>query len=127
MFCALAVLLCVSPAERNSQHAELQDIIDGVLRGDANFGALLARARSLGQEAALAADLSTKASRVTDPARVRNVAQALAALGQPNGEPGLLHLLGSTDGATRMFAAQGAGRLKSQAAGSTLTLMLKAK
>jgi HEAT repeat protein len=115
-------------AQKNAvQRAEAQDIEDAILHGDGNLNTLLNRAHHLGQEGLIALDLSEAVRRTGDVALQRNIATALAELGHANAEPGLLFLTGSDDGATRMSAARGLGRVKSQAGVPKLLALLNDK
>lgn len=107
--------------------AEAQDLVDGILRGEGNLNGLLNRVRFIGQEAAVCTELSEVVRRTGDPQQVRNVAQALGTLAHPNGELALLWLTGNEDGATRMYAAMGLGRMKSAQAVPKLLPLLADK
>jgi HEAT repeat protein len=114
-------------AKKAGQRAEAQDIEDAIVRVEGNLNTLINRVHYLGQEAIVSLDLSEMVKRAADLPQQRNVAQALAELGHPNGEPGLLWLINSEDGAVRMAAARGLGRVKSMAAIPKLTPLLSDK
>jgi HEAT repeat protein len=109
------------------RRAEAQDIEDAILHGEGSLNAQLNRVHYLGQEGIVSADLSDLVRKAHDVQQIRNIATALADLAHPHGEAGLLLLAQSDDGATRMAAARGLGRLKSAVSMPKLLAMLTDK
>jgi HEAT repeat protein len=114
----IAVSAHAGPNARKTavQRAEAQEIEDAILQGEGSLNAQLNRVHYLGQEGIVSLDLSDLVRKAHDVMQVRNIATALSELAHPNGEAGLLYLAQSEDGATRMAAARGLGRLKSATA-----------
>src|SRR5262249_5568120 len=108
------------PEQKNTQHSEVQDIVDAIVRGEGSVNNQLMRARALGKEGEVARRLEEIALRVSDPERLRNIALVLVALGQASGEGTLVRMMQSKDPGTRMYAAQGLGQLKSKQAAPKL-------
>ncbi len=103
---------------------EAQDAVDAILKGEGNLNATLSRVQYLGQEGNVCFELNEVARRSGDDQQTRRIAQALATLAHPNGEPGLVWMLGHEDSVVRMYAAQGLGRMKSQNAGARVQALL---
>lgn len=97
-----------------ARRAEAEALVKGVI-GGANPNAAANRLRYLGQEGWAAFELGEALRRAADERTRRNIVQALSLLGSKAAEPGLLSALGDEDGATRMVAVQGLGRLRSRA------------
>ncbi|MBK7863015.1 MAG: HEAT repeat domain-containing protein [Archangiaceae bacterium] len=114
-------------AKAQAVRAEAQDLVDAILRGDGNLNGTLSRVHYLGQEGVVSLELAETVRRAGDLEQLRRIAQALGALAHPNGEGALLYLLNADDGAIRMSAVQGLGRLRSVPAGPRLVPLLQDK
>ena len=126
----LATVTFAGPLARQkamSKRAEAQELVEQLLRGEGNQNIIVNRIKYLGEEPYACAELSDLARREFDAERMRTVASTLGQLGHPCAEGTLMNLLGSDDGATRMAAAQGLGRMKSLSAGPKLQALLEDK
>lgn len=92
-----------------ARQAEADALTVDILQGR-NVGGAIAKVKYLGQEVQVATALQSQV-RNADPRVRRDVAMALAQLGNLSHEPALVELARDEDGATRMFAAQGLGRI----------------
>jgi hypothetical protein len=107
--------------------AEAESLVDAIVRGQGGLSAQVNRVKYLGEEAWVSVELAARLRKAVDPQGVRNIAQALAELAHPAAEGALLQLLGSDDGATRMHAVSGLGKMKSAQAVPRLVQLLSDK
>lgn len=110
-----------------SKQGEADDLIGSIVAGRGNPNQVANRISFLGQEGFAARALSSVITREPVMEKRRLEAETLALLGHPEGEPGLLSVLGSEDGATRMAGCRGLGRIKSAKAGPKLSALLDDK
>lgn len=94
-----------------ARQAEADAVTVDILQGR-NVSGAIARVKYLGEEDLVCATLSPHVSS-PDPRVRRDVAVALAQLGGRDNETALVKLAQDVDGAVRMFAAQGLGRIRS--------------
>lgn len=115
-----ALLLCLvalssfagSVEKAAARQAEADALTVDILQGR-NVGGAIARVKYLGEGELVCGSLAREV-RSPDPRVRRDVAMALSQLGGPEVEPLLLKLAADDDGAVRMFAVQGLGRIGSQ-------------
>ncbi|MHB8877721.1 MAG: HEAT repeat domain-containing protein [Myxococcaceae bacterium] len=127
---ALALALTAPPAfsgpastqKALSRRAEAQNLVDQIASGG-NLQAAVSRLQFLGQEAFASAALADLLGRSVDDRQRRNMVSALSLLGSPAAERTLVALLTDSDGAIRMAAVQGLGRMKSRAVGAISPLL----
>ncbi|WP_153866128.1 MULTISPECIES: HEAT repeat domain-containing protein [Myxococcaceae] len=108
----LALLFAAQPAPAAApatRQAEADAQVDRVLAGE-GVGAAVSRLQFLGMQGYAAGRLADAASAPSERTR-RDVAYALSLLAAPEGERALVRLARDPDGAVRMSAAQGLGRL----------------
>ena len=110
-----------------SKQVEARELLTQVAEGTANANTVVNRLKFLGEEPFASRELSSLVLREPDVEKRRTMAQILAGLAHPQGEPGLFNSLQDEDGAVRMFAAQGLGRMKSKGAGARLSAALTDK
>ncbi|MBI3183364.1 MAG: HEAT repeat domain-containing protein [Myxococcales bacterium] len=96
------------------RRAEAEDLAQKIAEG-ANAQSLANRIKFLSEERAASAELAGVLGKSVDPAQRRNIVQALAILASPAAEQVLLSVLSDSDGAVRMYAVQGLGRMGSRA------------
>ena len=127
---ALGLLPLWAPAAPQSvvkaqeRRAEARRLAQQIADGEGNVLSAIARVEFLDERDYASGVLVGYWSTAVDPRQRRNLAMALAQWARPNAEPALLKALSDDDGAVRMYGAQGAGRLRSRAAGPTLAALL---
>jgi HEAT repeat protein len=102
-----------SVQKRLSRRAETGQLVEQILEGSLPVPTALSRLRLLRDEAHAAGALIRALPDLTDPRRLRDVTAVLAGLETRSAEPALVELAGHPDGAVRMYAVQGLGRLRS--------------
>lgn len=121
--CLLLVLALTTPAvlaappsvqKRVERQGESRGLVQELLNGSLPVPTATSRLRILREEAYAAGLLIDALPRVMEPRRLRDVTAVLAGLETRVAEPTLLRLSGHEDGAVRMYAVQGLGRLRTQ-------------
>ncbi len=130
--CLLLVLALTPPAlqaappsvqKRLERRAETQSLVKDVLAGKLAVPTAISRLRILREEAHAAAELIDALPQVLEPRRLRDVTAVLAGLETRVAEPSLVDLAGNPDGAVRMYAVQGLGKLRSRRVDVLLPLL----
>lgn len=111
-----------SAESKAARRAEAKELASQIAAGSPPHPAVN-RIRFLSQEQAASEELAGLLRDSLDPRRRRNLAEALALLASPAAEPALLALLRDPDGAVRMQALKGLGRIKSRAVERMLPLL----
>ena len=88
-------------------------LVGQVIKGSLAVPTAISRLRLLREEPYAAGLLTEALPNILEPRRLRDVTAVLAGLETRSAEPSLLRLAGHEDGAVRMYAAQGLGRLHS--------------
>jgi HEAT repeat protein len=104
------------------RRAEAQGLVDQIASGG-NAQSAVSRLKFLGQESWAASALSDLLARSADDRQRRAIVVALSLLGSSAGEKALLATLRDDDGAIRMAAVQGLGRMGSKAVGQMAPLL----
>ena len=104
------------------RRAEAQGLVDQITSGG-NGQAAASRLKFLGQEAWASGALADALGKSVDERQRRNIVVALSLLGSPAAERTLLSTLHDDDGAIRMAAVQGLGRMGSKAVGPMVPLL----
>lgn len=130
--CLLLVLALTSPAaqatppsvqKRLVRRSETQTLVKGVLAGGLAVPTAISRLRILREEPYAAGLFAEALPRVLEPRRLRDVTAVLAGLETRAAEPTLVDLAGHEDGAVRMYAVQGLGKLRSRRSDVMLPLL----
>jgi len=103
-----------SVQKRMERRSATEGLVDEILDGRIAVPAAVSRLRTLREEAYAAQLLVRALPSVLEPRRLRDVTAVLAGLETRAAEPTLLSLTGHDDGAVRMYAAQGLGKVRSQ-------------
>lgn len=104
------------------RRAEAQGLVDQIAAGG-NVQAAVSRLKFLGQEAWASSTLADVLARSADERQRRAIVVALSLLGSSTAEKALLSTLHDDDGAIRMAAVQGLGRMGSKAVGQMQPLL----
>lgn len=112
-----------SVQKRQSRRAETGLLVQQVLEGSVPVPTAISRLRMLREESIAAAELIQGLRDVVDPRRMRDVTAVLAGLETHSAESALVKLAGHSDGAVRMYAVQGLGRLRSSRVDVMLPLL----
>jgi HEAT repeat protein len=122
--CLLLVLALTTPAavqatppsvrKRLERRAQTHGLVGEVLRGNLPVPTAISRLRLLREEPYAAELLADALPGVLEPRRLRDVTAVLAGLETRGAEPSLVELAGHEDGAVRMYAVQGLGKLRSR-------------
>ncbi|MFZ5471364.1 MAG: HEAT repeat domain-containing protein [Myxococcota bacterium] len=96
-----------------SRRAQAQELLESLSQG-ADARSVANRLQFLGEQAYAAAELGALLHHSVDTRQRQTFVWVLAALAHPSAEPVLLGLLSDDDGAIRMAAVQGLGRLGSR-------------
>jgi HEAT repeat protein len=113
------LLACVVAASSTTTHraqskrADAQDLVEQIESGNGVLNSV-ARLHVLGEEAYATAELSRTLASSVDERQREDVVQAISQLGHPSAENVLLSVLGDKDGAIRMNAVAGLGRIHSK-------------
>ncbi|ATB32058.1 PBS lyase [Melittangium boletus DSM 14713] len=102
-----------SVQKRMERRSATEGLVDEILDGGIAVPAAISRLRTLREEAYAAQLLERALPAVLEPRRLRDVTAVLAGLETRAAEPTLLRLTGHDDGAVRMYAAQGLGKVRS--------------
>ena len=102
-----------SVQKRLERRSESQQLVQKVLKGGVAVPLAVNRLRLLREEVYAVELLAEAIPSVLDPRRLRDVTAVLAGLESRAAEPTLLKLTRDDDGAVRMYAAQGLGKLRS--------------
>ena len=130
--CLLLALALTPPAvqatppsvqKRFERRSETKELVQQVLEGGLPVPTAISRLRILREEAHAAGLLIEFLPRVLEPRRLRDVTAVLAGLETRVAEPTLVDLAGHEDGAVRMYAVQGLGRLRSRRVDVMLPLL----
>lgn len=103
-----------SAQKRSERRAETSHVVDAVLEERMGVSAAISRLRVLREEPYAAGLLIQALHDVLEPKRLRDVTAVLAGLGVRGAEPSLVELARHDDGAVRMYAVQGLGKLHSR-------------
>ena len=109
-----AVAAPPSVQKRLGRREEARALVEQVVQGGLPVPTAISRLRLLREEAHAAGLLMQSLPSVLEPRRLRDVTAVLAGLEVREAEPALAKLAGHEDGAVRMYAAQGLGRVRSQ-------------
>lgn len=120
---AVAFAASASSRKASLHQAEAEQLVTEISRGG-NANAAVSKIKRIGQEGFASHELASLIRKEPDLDRRRNMAQALAGLGHPEGEGALARALEDDDGPVRMYAAQGLGRMKSRGAAPKLAMAL---
>jgi hypothetical protein len=112
-----------SVQKRMGRRADTELLVQQVLEGSLAVPTAVSRLRLLREEPYAAGLLTQALPRVLEPRRLRDVTAVLAGLEVRAAEPTLVGLAGHEDGAVRMYAVQGLGRLRSQRVDVLLPLL----
>ncbi|WP_199243108.1 HEAT repeat domain-containing protein [Vitiosangium sp. GDMCC 1.1324] len=130
--CLLLVLALTTPAvqaappsvqKRLERRGETRGLVEQVLGGSLPVPTAISRLRILREEEYAASLIATALPGVLEPRRLRDVTAVLAGLETRVAEPNLLRLAQHEDGAVRMYAVQGLGKLRSQRVDVLLPLL----
>ena len=103
-----------SVQKRMGRRAETQALVEQVIDGSLPVSTAISRLRILREESFAAQQLVRGMSQAMDIRRLRDMTAVLAGLGTRAAESNLAQLTGHEDGAVRMYAVQGLGRLRTQ-------------
>lgn len=120
---SLALAQPPSVQKRLDRRAETSALVQQVLEGRMAVPSAISRLRMLREEPFAAQRLLQGLSTMVDVRRMRDVTAVLAGLETRTAEPSLAQLTHHEDGAVRMYAAQGLGRLGSQRVDVLLPLL----
>ena len=122
---AAPVALAAPPSvqKRLERRSDTEGVVDAVLEGRMAVPAAVSRLRTLREEAYAAQLLERSLPGLMEPRRLRDAAAVLAGLETRAAEPTLVRLTGHDDGAVRMYAAQGLGKVRSQRVDVLLPLL----
>ena len=112
-----------SVQKRQERRVETRALVREVLEGKLPVPTATSRLRILREEAFAAELLIEVLPRVLEPRRLRDVTAVLAGLETRVAEPTLVDLAGHEDGAVRMYAVQGLGKVRSRRADVLLPLL----
>ena len=121
--CLLLVLALTTPAvqaappsvqKRLERRTQTQALVKEVLGGGLAVPTAISRLLILREEAYAAALIAKDLPQVLEPRRLRDVTAVLAGLETRAAEPTLVELAGHEDGAVRMYAVQGLGKVRSR-------------
>lgn len=129
--CLLLVLALTTSAvaappsvhKRLGRREETRALVEQVVQGGLPVPTAISRLRLLREEEHAAGLLMQALPSVLEPRRLRDVTAVLAGLEVRGAEPALVKLAGHEDGAVRMYAAQGLGRVRSQRSDVLLPLL----
>jgi HEAT repeat protein len=130
--CLLLVLALTAPAvlaappsaeKRLSRRADTDQLVNELLEGRLPVPTALSRLRILREEPYAASVLIRALEDVVEPRRLRDVTAVLAGLQVRSAESTLVQLARHSDGAVRMNAVEGLGRLRSQRVDVMLPLL----
>lgn len=130
--CLALVLALSTPAtlagppsveKRLSRRSETGALVQQVLEGSLPVPTAISRLRMLREESFAAAGLIQGLEATMDPRRLRDVTAVLAGLETRAAESTLVRLAEHSDGAVRMYAVQGLGRLRSSRVDVMLPLL----
>lgn len=118
-------VLAVPPSALKAadQRRETSSLVAQVVKGSIAVPTAVSRLRILRQEPYAAGLLANAIPNQTDPRRIRDIAAVLAGIEARGSEPVLVQLAEHEDGAVRMYAAQGLGKLHSKQVGVLLPLL----
>ncbi|HLM47758.1 MAG TPA: HEAT repeat domain-containing protein [Myxococcaceae bacterium] len=102
-----------SAEKRQSRRAETGQLVQQVVEGTLPVSTAISRLRTLGEEPLAASGLIRGLQEAVDPRRLRDMTAVLAGLETRAAAPALVQLTEHEDGAVRMYAVQGLGRLRS--------------
>ncbi|WP_239576784.1 HEAT repeat domain-containing protein [Archangium primigenium] len=112
-----------SAQKRMERRSVTEDLVQDVLEGRIAVPAAISRLRTQREEAYAVQLLERRMSMILEPRRLRDVTAVVAGLETRPAEPLLLRLVGHEDGAVRMYAAQGLGKLRSRRVDVLLPLL----
>ena len=112
----LAFAMSPSAAQELGKRREATALVDGIVKGTQNVLGATSRLHFLGEERYASKELAEQLD-TPDVDTRRNIAQALAALASPIADGALAKLARDEDGAVRMSAVQGLGRIHSRRVG----------
>lgn len=115
----------LSLPKAQAKRSEARELVTRIASGEGNVNAAVNRLTFLGEQPYACSALEAEAARAIDEQQTRNIVQALSQLNHPCAEGPLGSMLRSTDGATRMAAAQGLSRIKRHGAGAELLPLLQ--
>ncbi|AKJ01961.1 HEAT repeat protein [Archangium gephyra] len=130
--CLLLALVLTPPAllaappsvqKRLERRSETQALVNDVLAGKLAVPTAISRLRILREEGYAAGLIIKDLPQVLEPRRLRDVTAVLAGLETRAAEPTLVDLAGHEDGAVRMYAVQGLGRVRSRRVDVMLPLL----
>ena len=129
-----AVLLCFAAEAGSASNlkaagkaAEAKEIADGFVSSSTpgmSIGNACSRIKFLGQEALASRIWGGAVGPGVSTERRRTLAEGLSILAHPDGSEGLARALSDEDGAVRMYAAQGLGRMKVREAAPRVAALL---
>jgi HEAT repeat protein len=103
-----------SVQKRMDRRSETEALVNQMLEGRLAVPASISRLRLLREEDYAAQRIVAALPTVIEPRRLRDATAVLAGLESRSAEPALVKLTQNEDGAVRMYAAQGLGKVRSQ-------------
>ncbi len=116
-----------SEAKAISRREEAMSLVRQIAMGEGNPQPAISRIVYLGEEEYASHELAVRMKKELEVRRRRNQAMALAQFAQPGAADQLQRALFDDDGAVRMYAAEGLGRMGEVGALKKLTLLLNDK
>ena len=114
-------------AKAMARRDEALRLVQQLARADGNPLSLISRLEFLGEKDFASFELSIRVTRELEVKRRRVQAMALASFARPNAADALEKILDDDDGAVRMYAAQGLGRIGDRTAVRRLIALLEDK